>query len=342
VRTILAATLCLALLAAAGPSDGGTWPFDATGRVGWGKDYYNLGLLGAKARDADREPPPDAPRTGRRSVSMEPAPATDDGSRKLLVEILYPDGPAERAGLEVGDVIVGAGGASFRKGSLPVLAAALLFAESGKKKGVLTLVVKREGEKGTREIEVAIPQGGKAAAKPVEGEGRKVIVDKALAWLADRQQDDGGFPQTLSGTNGAVVQTALAGLAWLAGGSDLENGPYKENVKGAVDFVGKNLGRTLALPDGMEMPKSASGMDQTNWGYAYAAIFLGELHARTPSTPVRMALHKWRPEPARLHRAEHRVRPGALRPRPGEPVRLRGPEEDDRPGREVLERVRQR
>ncbi|MHC4473436.1 MAG: DUF6288 domain-containing protein [Planctomycetota bacterium] len=289
IRVFLA-VLCLALLAPAARPDGDSWPFGSTG-MGRGKDYQNLGLIGAKARDADREPPPEMPRSGRRSVSMEPAPATDDGPEKLLVTMLFPDGPAERAGVEPGDVIVGVNGSSFRKGSLPLLAAAITRAESGKKKGRVTLLVRREGEKKTLEIDVEIPQGGKDAAKPTEGKARAAIVAKALDWLAARQEESGGFAETLSGTNGAVVQTSLAGLAWLAGGSDLEKGPHQENVKAALDFVGKNAGKTLSLPPGMEMPTTA-GMDQTNWGYAYAAIFLGELHARTPSTPVRMVLHK--------------------------------------------------
>jgi hypothetical protein len=96
------------------------------------------------------------------------------------------------------------------------------------------------------------------------------------------------------------VQTSLAGLAWLAGGSDLENGPHKDNVKGAMDFVIANVGGGRGLgfgggdggggtSDGGDAPSGPS-WDQSNWGYAHAAIFLGELHQRTSTAELKEAL----------------------------------------------------
>jgi hypothetical protein len=274
--------------AGADAADG--WPFGVDGAgpgpAMRGKDLYNLGLLGAKARDPERTPAPRMESGRRRSSPDQAGDLANEGPNRLLVEALLPDGPAATAGLRVGDVIVGIPKA-FKEGSLFPLADALVRAESGKSKGVLKLRVEREGEKGTLQIAVAIPPGGKPAGKPTEGEARQRTLDAALTWLAARQERGGGFRETLSGPNGAVVQTSLAGLAWLAGGSDLEQGPHKDNVARAVEFVTATVGVRGGLAGRGE---GGPSWDQTNWGYAHAAIFLGELHARTPTDEVRDAL----------------------------------------------------
>jgi hypothetical protein len=272
VRIALAVLLSLSL---AGAEE---WPFGKGRSLFAQLDLYNLGILGAKASDAARElPANEPPRSGRRSVELGPA-GDDEGPDALRVELLHPGGAAAQAGLVKGDVIIGVGAARFSKGSLETLAKALLKAEAGK--GEVTLLVRREGK--TRKLKVAVPVAGKELSKPTQGKGRRILVDRALRWLADRQEQDGGFAQTLSGTNGAVVQTALAGLAWLGAGSDLEQGPYRENLRRAADFVtgsaaqlGGELGQAARQPGG-------PSWNQSNWGYAHAAIFLGELHLRTP------------------------------------------------------------
>lgn len=267
----------------------GGWPFDAGEGVNMfrKRDLYNLGLLGIKAADA-RAPAParnEPPRGGRRSVQMQ-GPTHDNGPDELRVELLYPEGPAAKAGILIGDVIVGVKSSKFREGSLGALRKALLKAESSK--GVIVLLVRREGERATLKIRVQLPVGTKASAKPTTGAGRDAIVEAALAWLAGRQQPDGGFAQTLSGANGAVVMTACAGLAWLGAGSDLENGPYKDNVRRAAEFVAASLDSMGSVAS----PRATGGAswNQSNWGLSYGAIFLGELHARTPERGVLVAL----------------------------------------------------
>ena len=291
MRLSLAALLAFACLFVPVRGDAeadGSWPFGAAGRgpAARGRDLYNLGLLGAKARDADREPAP-APVSGRRSGATGSGAGADEGPTRLRIELLYPDGPAEKAGLQVGDRIVGVGRSVFKEGSLDTLAAALLKAEAGK--GKLTLLVARSGSKKPQKIDVVIPVGGKPARKPYEGTGRTRLVDPALSWLAEHQAGSGGYTQTLSGINGAVVQTALAGLAWLAGGSDLKSGPYAENLRRAATFVAANAGQRMAMGSAAGQ-RGGKNWDQTNWGFAHAAIFLGELHARSPDPEVRAAL----------------------------------------------------
>ena len=270
----------LLLLAAVAGAEG--WPFGGGQGPFSARDLWNLGLVGAKASDADKPPPANTPPSGRRQVRLEPG-VGNEGPERLRIELLYPGGPAEKAGLQTGDVVVGAGSKRFKEGSLEQLAKALLKAEASPK-GELTLLVERGGKGKAEKVVVTLPPGGREAGKPTEGKGRRALLDGALKWLADRQQEDGGYVETLSGKNGAVVQAALAGLAWLGAGSDLESGPYSANVRLAAAWVGKNV-RDL---DG-EIPGREPGgpsWNQSNWGVAHAAIFLGELHARTPDRQV--------------------------------------------------------
>ncbi len=256
------------------------------------KDLYNLGVLGAKAADADRAPPP-AAGEGVRQVKMVADPSADRGPDRLRIDALFPDGPAAKAGLKLGDVIVGVGGKSFKdgkEGSIAPLAKALIDAESGATKG-LALSVERAGAKPSTTV-VATIAANKDAASPFRGPARVAVVNAALAWLAKQQRDDGGFESTLCGTTGSVVQTSMAGLAWLAGGSDLAKGPYSANLKKAVAYVKSSVGT-----DGS--PGSTPNTDQTNWGYVHAAIFFGELQARSPDAEVAAELKKYGAEIAK-------------------------------------------
>jgi hypothetical protein len=282
-------TLGISLLLSVTALAGG-WPFDAGEGANMfrKRDLYNLGLLGIKAADAKAPAPErnEPPRGGRRSFQVQRA-SHDNGPDELRVVLLYPDGPADKAGIVPGDVIVGVRSSKFREGCLPAMHKALVKAEASK--GEVVLLVRRSGEKKTLKIPVRIPVGGRAASKPTTGDGRKAIVDAALAWLAQRQEPDGGFRQTLSGTNGAVVMTACAGLAWLGGGSDLKSGPYSDNVRRATEFIRANLDRmgTVASP----RATGGASWNQCNWGLAYGAIFFGELHARSPERGVLATLH---------------------------------------------------
>jgi len=259
-----------------------------------GRDLWNLGLLGAKARDPDRavKPPPGP---GRHEFDTREEPGEerdkDKGPRRLAVDLLFPKGPAERAGLRLGDVITGVGEADFGEaGSLGPLAEALLAAESGTGKGVVRLRVQRAGKGAPEVLPVTVPALGPDAARPHEGKGRDAILRAALAWLADRQTGDGGFPETLSSGNGVVVKSALAGLAWLGAGSDLRRGKHAKSVGQSVDLLLRRTGKD-DLPSGAKgIPGVDGSMDQTNWAYAHACVFLGELEKRSPSPKVHRLL----------------------------------------------------
>lgn len=266
------------------------WPFgggSGLARMRQG-DYYNLGLLGAKAEDADREEAEPA-RGGRRTAARGQAPK-DDGPERLRVRLLFPGGPAEKAGLLPGDVIVAVNGRSLaRAPSLKTVADALVEAEG--KTGKLVLRVERDGAPKPIDLTVSIVRKAVPhALKPVDVKNRSAVLGEALAFLADRQSSDGGFPQTLSGSNGAVVQAAMAGIAWLAGGSNLRSGPHRENIDKAVAFII----RYIDQPDPFGGMRGASdaNWNQSNWSYMHAAIFLGELQARSPSPRVKKELER--------------------------------------------------
>ncbi len=268
--------------AAGEPSD---WPWGVPGGGGGPgsgkKDLYNLGILGAKASDAARAARPE-PGEGMRQTKLESDPSADRGPDRLRVEILFPGGPGASAGLRKGDVVFGVNGRSFKHGSVAPLAKAILDAESGATKGV-TLSVERD--KANVQVLVTVPVAGKDAATPAKGKARVAQVKASLSWLAARQDADGGFKETLSGRNGAVVQASMAGLAWLAGGSDLVKGPHADNVKRAAAFVRANAGQ-----DTSEGFPGGANWNQSNWGVAHAAIFLGELQSRSPDDEVAAAL----------------------------------------------------
>lgn len=254
------------------------WPFGATQELRTGRDLYNLGCLGAKAQ-IPGTPPPSEPASGRRSTSIGANPdPKDEGPKALEIVTLLPGGPAESAGLQVGDIVIAANGTKFDKtGSYAALAKALAGALADPEGDVVELRVERPGEKSVLELEVALEGLGKALAKPSSPEARALLAQRARSWLRERQEPNGGFAETLSGTTGAVVQTSLAGLAWIAGGSNLEDGPDHEAVANAREFLRANL-------DEMKSRFNDGGnWNQENWGWAHAAIFLGELHHHSPS-----------------------------------------------------------
>lgn len=286
IRLAIVAAACLATAAIAQKKKTGhvAWPYGVTDRGdGPGldkRDLFNLGLLGAKAWDADRDEPEPRTTGGKRSVRSGPA-GDDVGPRRLLVRALFGGGPAQRAGLQIDDVIVGVGQASFENGCYQPLAIALREAES--RDGKLALEVERGGEKVT--IHAKIDRAGKAALEPTRGKQRDAILQDALKWLADRQVG-GGYPETLGGKNGSAVMTSLAGLAWLAGGSSLKRGKFKGNIDKATKFVL----RELYAADPFGGVRGGANWDQSTWAFAHAAIFFGEALLASKSKTLKSKL----------------------------------------------------
>ncbi|HYC77366.1 MAG TPA: DUF6288 domain-containing protein [Planctomycetota bacterium] len=267
---------------------GRAWPFGGTRFSEL--DLYNLGPLGAKAADADAAPP--APRTSgvRQVARTNDGGKADKGPERLRIELLLHDGPAAKAGLKPGDVVVGVDGAApFEKGSLKAIADALRKAAAQPKPSVVLLLAGADG----KSKKLAVPLAG--ALKKDETDPQKPAVRGAWAragakWLAERQQSDGGFPQTLGGSTGAVVQASVAGLAWIAVGGAERQSPHRE----AVDRAAKWVAKTVDAPDPFagRRPQGGANWNQENWAWAHAALFLGELHQRAPSAQLKADLQR--------------------------------------------------
>ena len=271
------------------PSSRG-WPFgptaaDPTSPLTWGMDLYNLGILGAKGWDADRPEP--KPRTSEEPrMIRSKGRGSDTGPARFRIKAIFPGGPADRAGLQLGDILVEVGGRSLAKDSLATIAKILTRAETTRGRGRVTLTVERGGAR--VKLKAEIPHGGRELTRPYEGKGRGTLLRRALDWLGDRQEK-GGFAPTMCGRNGAVVMTCLAGLAWLSSGSSCQEGPYRKNLQSAYTFVAREL--TAADSAAVRRWRGVS-WDQTNWAYAHAGIFLGELHTAGPDPGIRRVLQK--------------------------------------------------
>ncbi|MCB9932373.1 MAG: PDZ domain-containing protein [Planctomycetes bacterium] len=208
-------------------------------------DLHNLGPLGGKASPVTAGLPAEA-KSG------------------LQVQQVYKQGPAQDAGLKVGDVIYGAGDKLFGADTYLELADAILAAEA-EAAHTCKLKVKRAGE--TLELPVSLVHYADETAR------RKAIRDGALAWLA-KQQDgkEGGFYSTMSPEVSQVVLTSLAGLCWLASGEKFGEGKYDDEILLAAAFVEDKVGE-------QKQYKKLNGKNnnQTNWSLGYGGIFLAHV-----------------------------------------------------------------
>jgi hypothetical protein len=129
-------------------------------------------------------------------------------------------------------------------------------------------------------------------ARELTEEGRNAIV-RGLAWLAGQQQANGswianvGFKRNddyvvTKADTGHPGVTALAGMAFLAGGHVPGRGIYGDNVKGAVRYV-----LSTVNDDGMI---TANGTRM--YSHAFGTLFLAEVYGMTRDAEVRRALQK--------------------------------------------------
>ncbi len=102
-------------------------------------------------------------------------------------------------------------------------------------------------------------------------------VERGLAWLSKAQSPSGSY-----GSGSApVATTAIAGMAFLAGGHLPGRSKYGENVKKALGFLLKNTRASGYINEGAARGVGGSGMH----GHGYAAMFLAECYGVTGEVP---------------------------------------------------------
>ena len=128
------------------------------------------------------------------------------------------------------------------------------------------------------------PVGRAAQDDPLRGTeitpAQQAAVEKALAYLAARQQADGNFGGGGGGAGSAV--TSLSAIAMMSAGNLPGRGKYGDNVSRAVDAVIAG-----AQPNGLLSDGNSGG---TMYAHGFAALFLGEVYGMTGDERVKEPL----------------------------------------------------
>jgi len=131
-------------------------------------------------------------------------------------------------------------------------------------------------------------------------------IARGLAFLASRQNEDGSFGATTYRGNVAVC--ALAGLAFMAGGSTPDRGPYGDQVARSVDYLLANTQQSGFII------AAGSASHGPMYGHGFATLFLAECYGMSRRNELRQKLTKavdlivntqnneggWRYQPQRL------------------------------------------
>jgi len=102
-------------------------------------------------------------------------------------------------------------------------------------------------------------------------------VDRALAWLASRQQRDGSFPTYETGQPGV---TALCVLAFLSNGHLPGDGPYGKTIDAGIDFVRscRQEGGLISYQRPPATHATHNAAHTGNYNHAIGALLLTEVY----------------------------------------------------------------
>jgi prenyltransferase beta subunit len=106
-------------------------------------------------------------------------------------------------------------------------------------------------------------------------------IEAGLEFLARSQTPDGSFRNSRDGATYPVTMTALAGMAFIAGGNTTSRGPYAENVKKAVRYILSQAEPTTGL--------IAAGAEngKTMYPHGFAMLFLASVYGMESNDAVR-------------------------------------------------------
>ena len=109
-------------------------------------------------------------------------------------------------------------------------------------------------------------------------------IDKGLAWMAARQNDDGSFGSGAYRANVGVC--GLAGMAMMSGGSTPGRGPYGQKIDRVIDYLLAN-----AQESGL-IAEPAAATRGPMYGHGFATTFLAECYGMSPRADLREKLSK--------------------------------------------------
>jgi hypothetical protein len=100
---------------------------------------------------------------------------------------------------------------------------------------------------------------------------------RGLAFLAAHQHPSGSYGQGSTQYRGNVAVSALAGLAFLAGGSTPDEGPYGEQVSAILDYI-----LLHSEESGLIVYKPGQLQRGPMYGHGLATLFLAECYGMAP------------------------------------------------------------
>jgi hypothetical protein len=224
--------------------------------------FHPLGWLGGRAHPASQLIEIDDPDKPGRTI----APGG------MVVRELIDGAPLAAAGAKAGDVIVRVGESWLPNKEDPSL-------------DLLALIEQAISE-GAEDVPIGVLRNGALASIPLpldrpaleiglpaDVRRFRMAVEAGLDRLAAQQSEDGSFTGATPGPSTDLAVTALAGVAFLAGGSTTDEGRHAEAVARCEAWVTAAVAETGTDPGEFD-----------TWGLSFALMFLAELAADSAPT----------------------------------------------------------
>ena len=131
---------------------------------------------------------------------------------------------------------------------------------------------------------VADPKDAEKSAVELITPATARAIERGLSLLAARQDEDGSFRS--GGYSRNVAICALAGMAFMSGGSTPGRGQYGRNVDRCIDFILANTQESGFI----NVPNASSHGPM--YGHGFATLFLAECYGMTRRPDIRTKLTK--------------------------------------------------